>query len=276
MKRSASTLLFISLFYFGPAQVDQQKLARSIVDEANALYRSEMASWHGGDIFLQIYKKDNIGGYVSYMQKNLAMCVFFSKDKNPKVIGTVIFDSTYKSTSAVADTVERAFTENEKQLYAIRKAAYDLVMSDTAFFKAYQNASLNLVPLIRNNEKKVYIMTGPKRPGFVLLGNDYLISFDNNNKIKSKKRFHRSLIPLAYGLGKEGTVDLGGTHTHSPETGDLITATDICTLMLYQRLAKWKQHTVIGEKYVSTWDCMKNSLSIIPRKEWDAQQKNNQ
>ncbi|MFN8251902.1 MAG: hypothetical protein U0V75_08455 [Ferruginibacter sp.] len=58
-------------------------------------------------------------------------------------------------------------------------------------------------------------------------------------------------------------------HTHLGETGDFITATDICTLMLYARFANWQQHMVISENYVSIWDCKQNSLFAITRKAWD-------
>lgn len=44
-------------------------------------------------------------------------------------------------------------------------------------------------------------------------------------------------------------------HSHLPETGDYITATDICTLMLYEKAAKWKSHNVVSEKFLNIWDC---------------------
>ena len=40
-------------------------------------------------------------------------------------------------------------------------------------------------------------------------------------------------------------------HNHQEETGDFITATDICTLMLYEKFAKWKNHIVVSKKYMS-------------------------
>ena len=52
-------------------------------------------------------------------------------------------------------------------------------------------------------------------------------------------------------------------HSHLPETGDLITSTDICTLMLYEKFAKWKSHKVVSQKYLSTWDCAKDELTVV-------------
>lgn len=58
-------------------------------------------------------------------------------------------------------------------------------------------------------------------------------------------------------------------HSHLPETGDLITATDICTLKLYGKYAQWGQHYVISQENVSIWDCHKQALLVMTRKAWD-------
>ena len=58
-------------------------------------------------------------------------------------------------------------------------------------------------------------------------------------------------------------------HTHLPETGDYITATDICTLLLYEKFAKWKQHVVISEDHVCMWDCKTDQLVTLTKKAWD-------
>lgn len=44
-----------------------------------------------------------------------------------------------------------------------------------------------------------------------------------------------------------------------------MTATDICTLMLYEKFAKWEQHLVMSEKYVNIWNCKSDQLTVIPR-----------
>ena len=31
-------------------------------------------------------------------------------------------------------------------------------------------------------------------------------------------------------------------------------ATDICTLMLYEKFAKWKQHNVVSKNYLNIWN----------------------
>jgi hypothetical protein len=54
-------------------------------------------------------------------------------------------------------------------------------------------------------------------------------------------------------------------HNHLHETGDLITSTDICTLMLYGKIYNMKQHFVISEKYVSDVLC---GTKCFKRKSW--------
>ena len=254
------TLITVSLF----GQTNPTEEAQPIVAEGKLLYKSEMASWYGTDLFLENYKNsDNIGGYFSYTENDISKCVFFSKSDNPKVIGIISFDSTYDVKTAKTDLSERDFTSNENDLFVIRKIALSEANSDT-LFKTYNNTNLNFIPVIDGNEKKVYVLTGPQQNGVVIFGNDYLLTFDKNNKLTIKKQLHKNIIAINYG-GKEeeGKQIEGAIHSHLPETGDFITATDICTLMLYEKFAKWKTHMVVSKKYVSIWNCETDQLSVI-------------
>jgi hypothetical protein len=241
--------------------------AQPIVVEGKLLYRSEMASWYGTDLFLEKYKeKENIGGYFSYTDNDIAKCIFFSKTENPKIIGTVSFDSTYNIKTAKTDLTERDFTQTENDLYQIRKIASDELSRNTdGLFKFYKNTNPNIIPLINGQEKKVYILTGPQQSGVVIIGNDYLLTFDKDNKLVTKKQLHKNIIPIEYGKVQEGTEAVGAVHSHLPETGDFITATDICTLMLYGKFAKWKTHTIVSEKYLNIWNCETNTLVVLPK-----------
>lgn len=260
------SLLVTSITVFG--QEDLGKISDSLVAEGLRLYKSEMASWYGTDIFLEKYKnRENVGGYFSYSDNNFAKCIFFSKGDTPKVIGTISFDTYYNVNNAQVDLNEREFTGNENELWAIRRIALKTINSDT-LFKSYKNTNLNLIPLNSNGQKKVYVLTGPKENGVVIFGNDYLLTFNDNNELISKKQLHKNIIFINYGTSGDTTI-VGTIHTHLPETGDLITATDICTLMLYEKFAKWQQHYVMSKNYVSIWDCNKNILAILTRKAWD-------
>ena len=255
------TLLTVSVF----GQKNPTDKAQPIVAEGKLLYKSEMASWYGTDLFLENYKdKTNIGGYFSYIDNNIAKCVFFSKAESPKVIGTISFDSTYNVNTAKMDLAERDFSQTENDLYQIRKVALDELKTNTdGLFKFYQNTNPNIIPLINGKEKKVYVLTGPKNSGVVIFGNDYLLTFDKKNKLITKKQLHKNIIPIEYGNEIEGNEIEGAMHNHLPKTGDFITATDICTLMLYEKFAKWKTHNVVSEKYLNIWNCETDQLTVI-------------
>lgn len=251
------------------AQKNPNKEVEPIVAEGKLLYKSEMASWYGTDLFVENYKnRQNIGGYFSYTENGISKCIFFSKSDNPKVIGTISFDDTYNLKTAKIDLTERDFTKYEDDIYQIRKLALTEINSDKTLFKQYENSNLNLIPLIEGKEKKVYVLTGPNKNGVVLFGNDYLLTFDKNNQLVLKKQLHKNLIPINYGVkDKDGKplVSEEAIHSHLPETGDFITATDICTLMLYGKFAKWKTHTVVSKKYMNIWNCTTNELTVITR-----------
>ncbi|MEZ4885054.1 MAG: hypothetical protein R3E32_10045 [Chitinophagales bacterium] len=264
MKELIIILLTILMGANSFAQQNPTEQAQPIVEEGKRLYKSEMASWHGTDLFLEQYtNQENIGGYFSYSEEDTSKCVFFSKEDIPKIIGTIAFDSTFNTETAIIDIKERKFSKIEEGLYEIRNKALNLIQSDT-LFKLYENTNFNLIPIIHNKEKKVYILTGPSVSGVVIFGNDYLITFDEENEIVDKKQLHKNLIPIEYGEEREdGQIVVGAVHSHLPETGEFITATDICTLMLYAKYAQWKSHNVVSEKYLNIWNCETNTLTVI-------------
>jgi len=109
-------------------------------------------------------------------------------------------------------------------------------------------------------------MTGPSKVGVVLFGNDYLLTFDKNDNLTAKKAIHRNLIPIHF---EENMEVEASVHSHSRETGDFITPTDVCTLMLYGRYAQWKKHYVMSARYVSIWDCEQETLRIVTTEDFE-------
>ncbi len=250
--------VFLMMFFtvFIQAQ-NLTKVADEIRNEGITLYRSEMASWHGTDIFLENFsQREKIGGYFSYIENDIPRCIFFSKDQ--KVIGTISFPTNYKPENSKLDLTERDFTENEKQYAKIREKALFRINNDT-IFKHYNNASLNIVPVIKKNDKKVYVLTGPLVNDLVIFGNDYLISFDRNDEVEKVEKLHKGIIITS-------TKDLGvpesGSHSHVLKDQPYITPTDICTLMLYER-SIGKIYHVVSKKYTSIWNAEGNKLVII-------------
>ena len=252
-------------------QVDLVKKAQEITEEGKYLYRLEMAAWHGTDIFLESFKeKTRIGGYFTYIEKDTPKCLFFSKGDTPKVIGVVSFGDIKVVETATIDFKERAFRQDEKELYTMRTTALQQIQEDS-LFKKYTNTNFNLIPVIYKDERKVYVLTGPKKEGVVLFGNDYLMTFDKQDILVEKKDIHRNLIPIKFELEDrdESKEVVASVHSHAAETGEFITPTDICTLMLYGKFTGWKHHVVISENYVSVWDCISESLVIMTTEEYE-------
>lgn len=218
MKKILITFINLTVCIIAFGQDKIEKATSAIVAEGKQLYKSEMASWYGTDIFLEKFgdRRENIGGYFSYTENGVSKCIFFSKSEAPKVIGTISFDSTYNVNNAKADGSERDFTTNELDIYIIRKIALAEINSDT-LFKTYKNTNLNLIPIIDKGEKKVYVLTGPQNNGVVIIGNDYLLTYDKKNKLFTKKQLHKNIIPLKYTEEKDEAVTM---HTHLKETGD--------------------------------------------------------
>lgn len=238
-----------------------------ILAEAWLLYHSERASWHGTDIFFEKFpeKKEITGGYFSYSEDKKHTCIFYDKSEDPTVLATITFDDSFVVEAADVNTTSRKLDVREKELFIIREKAFNESIKDT-LFKRYQKTSLNFVPLIIKNKKKVYALTGPSVSGVVIFGNDYLITFDKKNNITSKKELHQNIIPIEYNNSVDEVTTM---HSHTEETGDLITATDVCTLLLYGPYANWKKHIVISKENVSIWDCSKEELLIMTRKAWE-------
>jgi len=105
----------------------------------------------------------------------------------------------------------------------------------------------------------------------VLIGNDYLLTYNKKNKLKKKEKLHNSLLEFPYkfeeGDKNEGDKKMEMT-IHSHIVTDLITETDICTLLLYKDFVEWDHHLVMSKKYVSIFDLKEESLQVMKTKDW--------
>ena len=264
--------LFILAQYATAQKIDLRHIADSIKAEGEMLYRSEWASGHSTMIFAFRFAEKKLlsGGYFSYETNKEMTTVFFSKNEDPVVLATVKFDHGLDSSKYSIDTTTRKLTENEKEFYTIRSKAAQATLTDT-LFKFYQHTSLNLVPIIKNGTKKVYVITAQTSPDEVLLGNDYLINFDSANNIIKKTKLHRNLIPL--GTGGKDTIK-ASSHQHLGETSPFITATDICAFKLWKGKTTWVISFVVSARYVSAWHFSDEFLEILTQDEFQKIMKN--
>jgi hypothetical protein len=266
MRNVATCLLVLCCLGAVQAQGKLPREAEQAVRVGRLLHRSELASWHGTDILRERHAAlmPRIGGYFSYAEGERTICLFYSREDVPKALIRFAFDGFHENAGLKVDTAQGPLRPVEQELLAIRQRAMDLVRTDD-LFELYEGINFNLIPVMDGKLRQVYILSGPKRSGIVVLGNDYLITFDRSNKVKEKRKLHKNIQVFEHG-DMEVTTTM---HSHLPETGAFITATDICTLLLYADIAGWPQHIVLSNTHVSIWDCKKQELMVMDRKAWD-------
>lgn len=265
MKKLIILIFLISNFTL----FSQKSESNAILEKGKLLYRLEKGSWFSTDLFLADYpnKRDSIGGYLSYEKGNKIFSIFFSKYDKNKVLARYKFDSVPKQ-KALEVEINKNTTELEKDLIEIRQDAKNRASENKdGFFSFYQKTALNFIPVIANNEKQVYVITGPQISGVVLLGNDYVLEYSKNNKFKKKEKLHNTLIQLPYRSENKENPTVSTIHSHI--LTKYITETDICTLLLYKDYVEWKQHIVISEKEVSIFDLEKETLFTMKKKAWE-------
>lgn len=267
MKKIVYSTIFIFLFSANLFAYQNQQ-EQAIVDEGKKLYSIEMATKYASDALLEKYpeQKDNVSDIVSYPEKQFTKCVFISKGDNPLVIATVLFDSTFNIAAATIDKTERPLTVIENNISIIKKAALQLVNS-SILFATYKNTSLHLIPLITADSRKVFVITVPDENGVVYFGNDYCIQFNTSNKVISKKPLHTYVSPVNYindaTLAAQGGIS--SMHQHTTGVGDVMTSTDICIIILNEKIAKWTNHITISDKKISVWTCETNTLTVMSK-----------
>ncbi len=242
-----------------------------ILEEGKLLCRLEKASWYGTDVFLDKFshKMNMVGGYLSYQNENNQIInIFFEKDNPTHILARFEFDGFPQKNLTRIDTLNHIATPTEIDLITIRQDATQTIsQNEGGFFSFYENTSFNVIPLIYKGKKKVFILTGPKVSNAVIIGNDYLLTYNNKNKLVKKEKLHNSLLQYQYKSDDPENKMSSTFHSHT--LSDLITSTDICTLLLYKDYVEWKQHYVISGKYVSIFDLNKESLVVMKRKDWD-------
>jgi hypothetical protein len=243
---------------------DVQAVRNQILDEGLFLFRLEKASWNSTDILLKDYSNlsNQINGYLSYPDNDDTKTVFW--DKDGMIIFTVTLDSTGFEKNKVVKVDTRTPTPLETELIKLRNDAFDLLTkNEDNFFAFYKNTSPNLIPIIRSDQRTVFILTGSQE-NKLLIGNDYRLLFNGKNEVVKKEKLHNSLITINQDSNKEFNK-VGSMHTHILENQPYMTSTDICTFMLYMDVFKLKNHVVVSDKGTSIFESDKKRLIIVPQ-----------
>jgi hypothetical protein len=88
---------------------------------------------------------------------------------------TITFNQTFDSAQSQFNLEKpfRDMTKLELDYAAMRTNAREFI-DGNKMFSWYNNTSFNTIPMVYQGEKKIYVLTGPKVPGVVVIGNDYL------------------------------------------------------------------------------------------------------
>lgn len=241
-------------------------IADSILKEGQFLFRLEKASWHSSDDFIANYKElvSSFKGYFSYeLPGDAVYSVFYDQSSPAKVLARYRFANLPKGIDFTVDTKRPEMSSLEKDLFALREGAMVVAIENKdSIFRFYKDTRLNFIPIVRNGEKKVVVLTGPTK-NEVLLGNDYELFFDQSNRFTNNRRIHNALINLTEIKKKSSGKIESSLHNHF--LSDYIDATDICTLLLYKDYLEEDQHIVFSETYVSMFKIKSECLMIIPR-----------
>lgn len=264
-------LFFLFTFFILTASPAQNKQTNEIVKEGKLLFRLEKGSWHGTDDMLARFKtkKDSVGGYLSYVtDDNNINTIFFSRYDNSEILVRYTFNSIPRATPIKIDTINKVSSQLERNLIELREDARALTSSNKEdFFSFYEKTSLNFIPLIEDNKRSVFVLTGPQVSGVVLLGNDYKLSYSNKNILKKKKKIHNTLLQFPYTSDDENNPISETLHSHI--NTPYISSTDICTLLLYKDYIEWKKHIVMSKKEVSIFDIEKEVIFTMKSKVWN-------
>ena len=259
-------LLLTNTFLFA-----QQHEAQQLLDEGKYLCRLEKASWYASDLFIADYPllKDSLNGYLSYQteDKNVTT-IFYSLQGGTKILARYEFSVISYQVPVSVDIHHPQPTDKENELIALRIQVRHLLETNSDhFFSFYKKTSINIIPVITPTERKVYLLTAPQTSEVVLIGNDYLLTFNKKNELITKTKLHNSLISLPC-KGEKSDNEIQST-IHSHVVSEYITPTDICTLLLYKDFIEWTEHIVMGQKYVSVLNLKDETLTITPRETWE-------
>ncbi len=257
-------ILLFSLHSFGQTKEDE------VVQEGKLIYRTAIAVEYGSEIVKTKYPviKGISSTNVAYLNATQSVCIFFSDTDPSKIVLSISFNSEGRIENATINNQLRDASSQEQSLYKMMKTI-EADVSSTSSYKKYGNTKFMFVPINDSKGKRVYLLTSSEKEGVITFGNDYLVTFDSDNSINKRIAIHKNLMWTEIETKEKGKDITEAWHTHLPETGNKITATDIYTILRYEKITRWKKYSVITETLVSVWDCSTDNLMYLPRQEWD-------
>lgn len=251
---------------------DLNRAGADILAEGLALFRSESASWVATDLLLaQKPDLEAVAGYVTYADGDTTRTVFFEQPAGGALLARHRFGFGPADISPLTarQLPSRPASAREARLFQLRQRVELELTTQKLDGEPYTfpaNTRPNLAFVERPEEVRVYVLTGPQEGNVLPIGNDFLFTFDAGGQLRRAERLHRSYLALQP-PPDQPTVQ-ASLHTHLPAHPH-ITATDICSMLLYRDAFPAPQHVVLGPKYVSVFDVPGRKLTILTKKEFE-------
>lgn len=243
----------------------------AILAEGLLLYASERSSWVATDLMMaSIADRSELGGYLSYLRGD-SVCTIFWPKQSAGTAGSPLLASyafLAKDVRVETSSCRRmiSFSSYEATLFAIRQKALAEIKSPNSDYIVPPKSALNLAFVNNAQNINLYVLTGPQEGGVIPIGNDRLLVFTPDGKLKSSERLHNSYLLMRATDSKEPVVSL--LHTHL-EAHPYITASDICAVLLYHEAIPAQQCLVMSKNYVSIFNIDKRQLIILTRKAFE-------
>ena len=235
----------------------------SVLVEAHLLYKYEKAAWISTDLAKEnkTVKKD-YGGFFAYEEQEEIRVIILGK-KSQNCIAEYSFANDFSKPKSVK-TDSRELSDKEKKLIEVREKIVDNLSDPKYEVTIPDGYSPNLILLPFAEKYKLYIIMGTSQKDVIPFGNDYLFIADKNGEIENWQKFHSRIIPGYTKMNGNKVREL--THSHL-RTTPLITATDICTFMLYAPLYDIDAFSVYSPalgKYM-TYSLKSNKITVKDR-----------
>lgn len=233
----------------------------SILFEGNLLYRYEKAAWISTDMAREKSNiKKDFFNYLVYHDRDTVHALIL----NNKLECIYELRFVFQSENPILDIVKtRSLSVKEQNLFSMKSVIINKIVEQKIPVGYSEGYSLNTVLMPREDGYKLYFISGTSRSGVIPFGNDYLFLTDNSGNIQFWKKFHSRLIALE-AKGPNGELITEMIHSHL-KTEPFITATDICTFMLYGKLCGQKSFQVYSTERGKYFRYLldKNSIEIV-------------
>lgn len=204
----------------------------SILAEGNLLFQYEKAAWVSTDLAMENRTlKKEYGGFFVYQDED-EMKVIILEKKTDNCIAEYIFSDEFNNPKIVK-TEKRGLSKREKGLIKIREIIINALSDKKYGITIPEGFSPNFILIPTEEGYKMYMIMGTSQNDVIPFGNDYLFITNKKGEIENWHKFHTRIIPGM--TSYDGSTVIEMTHSHI-KTTPLITATDICTFMLYAPL----------------------------------------